>query len=370
MQWKLPFKTFNILLLEVFLPTFFSSVFFFSSLLDVAELYAKFGQYLINKSKIIDILYVQALYLPFCIWQTVPLSILFSSVFTIGNLYVNNELVAVLSSGTSFRKFVSPVILFAILLCFFQFFFNEIVVVKTLNMKKQIEDKMTSSYSEDNYIYNESEIHVSDMNFTVFYKIGSYEESKKTFYNATIIEVNKDFVLTKRIDAASGYWDDKKNLWILEKASIFEVDKDKKVKAYYREHYEDIKLKVDYRAFLGKNGNYSSFTLKELKDAISVARSARLSYGKEATEYHKRFAFSLTSLISALIALSVGSRLKKNILLLSLLSSVIIAVLYYIVQMLSTLYSENDIIPPIIGAWGGEIFSLIIAVFLLFNARS
>lgn len=73
--------------------------------------------------------------------MALPLSVLLSSIMTLGNLGESNELVAAKSLGISLQKFIAPLIGFAVFLAFFAFFAsNNIMPVTNLKVQTLLSD--------------------------------------------------------------------------------------------------------------------------------------------------------------------------------------------------------------------------------------
>ncbi|MDA3809842.1 MAG: LptF/LptG family permease, partial [Spirochaetaceae bacterium] len=83
-----------------------------------------------------------------------------------------------------------------------------------------------------------------------------------------------------------------------------------------------------------------------------------------------RFSFALTPFIVSMISCAFGGKFKKNILLMSLLSSLILSVVYYVIQMIMALMSKMGYIPPILGAWTSVIIFLIVGFGLFKTAKT
>ena len=104
------------MLFNSFLPIFVSSLIFFSLIMEIAEILPNLFRYLSNETPISVILRITALYIPKSILYSIPIALLFSGCYTLGQFYSRNELVAIFNSGISLNWFVFPVFLVSILL--------------------------------------------------------------------------------------------------------------------------------------------------------------------------------------------------------------------------------------------------------------
>jgi lipopolysaccharide export system permease protein len=103
---------------------------------------------------------------------------------------------------------------------------------------------------------------------------------------------------------------------------------------------------------------------------VAAIRKAGLPFREALTDYYRKYSFASTPLIVALIASSLGSTFKKNILLMSLLSALVISVVYYVSQMVSAILSKNGYIPPLAGAWSPFSLFLVLGFMLFRTART
>jgi len=359
----------TIMLLTSFLNTFIISIIFFASIIELADMFVYFSQYSENNIAMSEILKIQLLFLPKSIWYCLPIVLLFSGCFTLGNLYMNNELIAILSSGISFKKFVSPIIILSILLSIFQYYFEEEIVITTFKEKKELQSKLLKNTKSSN---NNQDIILSDDNFKIIYKIRYYLDEEQSIKDIIIIEKNEDRTgLKRRIDASQGYWDEENKIWVFNNVNIYIYDNDTlEVKSEYLNKFIDPLFNKEPRFFKKITNDIEDKKLNEAREIIENLKMSGLPYKKQLVKYHERMAFSLTPFIVTIIALSIGNKFKKNILLMSLLLSVIIVILYYVVNLIFKTLGSIGTISPMLGAWGGILFFFVISIILLNYAKS
>jgi lipopolysaccharide export system permease protein len=71
-----------------------------------------------------------------------------------------------------------------------------------------------------------------------------------------------------------------------------------------------------------------------------------------------------------MISSIVGSRFRKNILLMSLLVSLSLAVVYYIAGLISGLLATSGMIPPWAGAWAAFVIFVVLTLIGFRYART
>ena len=96
------------MLLIAFIPVLVMALLFFILILELVDLFANLWRYLNHDVTMMDIFRVMWLYIPKCISLSVPIAMLFSISFTLGNHYASNELISVFGAGISLYRFVLP----------------------------------------------------------------------------------------------------------------------------------------------------------------------------------------------------------------------------------------------------------------------
>jgi lipopolysaccharide export system permease protein len=103
---------------------------------------------------------------------------------------------------------------------------------------------------------------------------------------------------------------------------------------------------------------------------VNDLRASGLPYYEAQSNYYHRFSFASTSFIVMILSISMGGRFKKNILMMSLFTSLSVAVVFYITEMMSMTMAGLNIIPPLIGAWFPVLLFIFIGIVLLRSAKT
>ncbi len=358
-------STLNRMLILSFLQTLIISIVFFVFLIELVDLFANLWRYLNNDASIISILKVAYLYLPKCIFYAISPALLFSVSYTLGTFYSNNELIAIFGSGISLFKFTLPLIIAGLIFSLGSFLFNEVYVIETFKEKNELSNVLLGynpSFSNTNITI------VSDKN--IIYHADYYNDNSKTLSGLILIirDTNGSFI--ERIDAEWGEY--KNNIWELNRVRIFKLNSKNII---IEEKYENKLLRDSFNeppdTFKRLVKDINELNISDAKDWILSIRKAGLPIYKEAlVDYYERFSFALTPFIVIFISSSLGGRFKKNILLMSLLSSLSISVLYYVLKMILILLAKQGYLQPITGAWGAFIISTISGIILYKKART
>lgn len=350
-----------------FLPVFVVTLVFFIVLLQLVDLFANLWQYLNNNVSVSSILYVSYLYIPKCISYALPIALLFAVSFTLGNLYANNELIAVFGSGISLYRFTLPLILTGAFLCVGAFYFEDRIVIPSFRMKNSLSMELMGlkpSLSNTN-------VTIISGDGGIIYNLDYYNDESKTMSNVIVIERNRQGGFTSRLDAESARWNKDEKFWQFNKCRYFFFGDDGEfIDEQNFASYTDPRYNESPETFRKVTRNVDEMPIADAENWIQSLKKAGLPFRDALTDYYSRFSFALTPLIVTIISCALGGKFKKNILLMSLLSSLILSVVYYVIQMVMALMAKMGHLPPLAGAWTSVLLFLLLGAVLLRQAKT
>ena len=345
------------------LPVFFTALLFFVLMLQMVDLFGNLWRYLNQDVPVSVILQLQFLYIPTCISYAIPISLLFAISYTLGQLYGNNELIALLGSGVSLRYAVLPLLLAGAILGLALLGFEDAVVIKSFSRKNALMQQVLGKREN----LNNTNITIRGDAPGVIYSAEFYNNTEKTLSNLAVLILNEDGEFLKRIDAARAQFDGSD--WILRDVRIFELYDHGITEKHYAE-YNDPLLSDDPVNFQRKQKDIDEMTLSEAKAYIGELKRAGQESREERTDYYKRIAFAFTPIIVAMLSSAIGSRFKKNVLLMSLLFSLTLSVIFYVFQMLTSLFAVIGYLSPVAGSFIPVIIFLGIGALMLKYIRT
>ncbi len=356
-------KYLTLMILKTFIPIFLTSLLFFVLILQLIDLFSNLVQYLNQEVSFIQIARVQLLYLPKCITFAVPISILFSTAFTMGNFYSNNELISVFGAGIPLHVFILPFIITGLIMSVFSFAFEEFVSIDTLQRKNTLTSQLLQQYRSA----GDSNVTILSSDKKIVYHADFFNSENKTLSGVQIIMRDDDLRVLRRIDAQWAQWNN--DFWRLHDARIFNREEDRMTEKV-QSIYENENINVPPETFKNKTRSIEGLRVYEAAKWIATLKAAGLPYRAVLTDYYERYSFALTPLIMIFISAPIGSRLRKNILLMSLLLSLIIAVIFYVMQMLTALLAEFGLIDALAAALIPACFFFLVGFFLLNTSRT
>lgn len=348
--------------LKSFLPTFLVSMSFFVLILEMADLFMNIVQYMQNEVPFASVLSTLYLYLPKCASVALPIAVLFSVSYTLGTLYANNELIVVFGSGVRLVAFISPLLALTFAVSLGYFAFEDRVVIPTVAAKKALVKTLLKTGTPAGL----SDVTILGSGKRFVWNVRYFDRENSAMTGVTIVERDDEGAFVSRLNAQSAEWTGE--AWRFSAVRRFFWQG----KALTDESYgswEDPDYDEPPDSFRGGGKTVAEMSIADAKAELDFLRRAGLPSSAQAAEYWKRFAFALTPFIVTILSASIVGRYKKNVLLMSLLLSLVAATLYYVVQMVTMLLAKADSISPFMGAFAPVIFfALLIAG--LFRFRS
>ena len=344
-----------------FLPIFAAAIGMFAFLLSLIDLFAHLVRYLNYEVPFLQIMKISFFYLPKSISYALPISLLFASAYTLGDLYARNELTSIFSSGIPFWRFSMPLVCIGIAASFFAFFFDDTVVIPTLRVKNELSRRfLRQQLTESN-----SDIVIKANNGQLIYSIDYYDHAAKILNGISIVELDSQggfisLIRSQRAAWTGEYWNLVNPIiyfWennLLRTRPLPPTDVYREEPDMFRRHA----VKAE------------ELPVMEEKFLIQDLKEAGLPFIEAQADFYHRFSFATVSLIVMILSISMGGRFRKNILLMSLLASLSAAVVFYVTEMITMMMAKLGYIPTFIGAWFPVAVFITLGLLLLKGAKT
>jgi len=363
------------MLFRYFVPTFLAALTLFVLVIELVDLFSNLVRYLNLEVPLSSIVRVQLLYLPRALNYAVPIALLFSTGYTLGTLYSNNELIAVFGAGVPIWRFTAPLIFMGIVFSVATFFFQEYVVIDTFRSKNELSREMlniTRSFSSTN-------VTARSPSGRIIYSAEYYNDTNQELSRVLIVERDAEGAFVQRIDAAYGRWNGAS--WTWHDGTRYFIDPDgasadasePQGAPILSEPFVTIdgaRFSLRPRSFQRNARDVEEMRFDEARDWVFGLRDAGQPYRRALTDYYSRYSFAFTPFIVVFLSSALGGRFRRNVLLLSLLVSLIAAVVYYVTGMVSGILAGSGIIPPIAGAWAGVVLFTAVGMILFRTAKT
>jgi lipopolysaccharide export system permease protein len=358
-------STLHRMLLRSFFVQLAIALVFFVLLIELFDVFANLWRYLAQGTSVLEILRIAWLYLPKCISYSLAPALLFGCSYALGLLHKNNELIAILGSGVSLYQLLLPLLCLGLALSVLGFWFEEEVVIDSFRAK--------------NSLYRQTvklEVSLSNTNVTVtsedartIYQVDYYNDKKQSLTGVLILQRDAKGRFASRIDADSADWS--QTHWLLHSGRQYSWDPGGQLLKEERfSSLDALQLVEPPATFRKTTRRVEEMTSAQAREWVGRLRRAGLPFREALTEYYKKYFFALNPLIVVLIASGVGGRFRKNVLLMSLLASLVLSVVYYVGQMVSLIMAKNGLIPPLAGAGFAFVVFLAGGLVILRTART
>ena len=315
-----------------------------------------YTSYLVDGSTVLKL---TLLYFPEAFLLSIGAAFLFSVTYYLSMLHANNEIICVLNAGVSYVRVIIPILFTAVLISGFYFAFNEYVAIGCSNEKEALMQVITST---ENGANDNSEIALSDMQSGYMVYADSYIDSNQTLYKVTLLEKDSSGNLVRRTNAYKAVWSQDDKSWTLYDVYVYRPSDDGlSTDIEYIEQYTDEVMKLEPQLFRNLSAEVSKMSLSLAHDYVKRMKTLNPEqYASLGTEYYERILSCLTPFVLMIIACSMNYRFKKNVLFFSILCSICVAVVYYVILMMTRMMANQGIIAP----WWGTLIPFI-AISLL-----
>lgn len=353
-------------LLKKIFPLFLGALFFFALVLNLVDLFMNIATYLQNNCSVKDIFTVMINYVPKTIWYAVPVAILFSTSYTLSNMYATNELEALFASGVSLLHFCMPILIISLIFSFGLFFFEDRLVVKTYEKKVELQNELLKKSQNE----NNSDVIVFSNNGTVVYKANSYNEELKKLSKLYLVFRDESKKFKALVFSDEAFWSEEEKLWklgnsyqykIVDGEILFKTLVDKELIEQLTESYEIFRKSIV---------DIQSVNTKDAKVYINHLRKAGLPYQEQLSEYYKKYSFPFIVFLVVFVSIGLTGKTKKNVLLVSLASCIGASVLFYVMMMVTMVLAKHGYISPFMGAWFPVFFFIVGSLVLLKYSRT
>ena len=302
--------------------------------------------------------------IPLIVIQVTPVSTLLSCLITLGILSRNSEIIAILTSGISLYRITAPIIGLSLLISIGSLVGNEAILPYTNQRARYIENvelkkKNPVGSFKQNKIWYKSK--------NAIYNIDLFDPFTNTLKGITIYYLDKDFHLTRRIDAKTAKWVN--NRWHFSEVSMKRfvhgseiiVNRWKEKAIHIPEVPDDFKM-------VEKATDEMSYT--DLRSYIKKIKAEGYDATKYLVDMHAKLAFPFVSLIMPLIGIPFALKTGRSKGIIGGIGiSIAISLSYWIMLSFCLSLGHSGVLPPIISAWISNITFLTFGIFLLLNAR-
>ena len=346
-------------IIKKFLGTYFFAIALIISIAVVFDVNEWIDNFINNKAPVKAIIFdYYANFIPYFSNLFSPLFVFISVIFFTSKLAENSEIIAMMSTGLSFKRLLRPYMISAAIISVLTYGMGAYVIPKGNVTRLNFEDKYKKKKKQE-YVRN---VQVEVDNGVIAY-MERYENYNKTAYRFSLDKF-VDKKLVAHLTAKSATYDTTTvHKWTLKNYMIREMD-GMKEKITKGDRLDSI-IKMEPRDFLIMKGQQETMTSSELSDYIDRQKRRGFANIKEfEIEYHKRIAMSFASFILTIIGVSLSSRKVKGGMGLYLGVGLALSFSYILFQTVSATFAINKNASPFLAVWVPNIVYTFIAIYL------
>jgi lipopolysaccharide export system permease protein len=361
-------------ILKRFLSTFFFVVLILLAIICVIDLTEKMDKYTKNALTGSQILVYYMEFLPWVGGLVTPITVFIATVYVCARMAGHTEVIAILSSGVSFRRMLFPYFIGALVIAGISFWFNGWLIPNSNKDRLAFE----LQYLKNKFYFDKRNIHIQVAPDTYLY-MQNYNNTVNTGYHFSL-EKFDSLRLTEKLTANRIEWDSVKQKWTLRdwqlrkidgifetvanpEATGFDVDKRVKLNESITKGAEmDTTLVIHPKEFESDYRKFDGMTINELDEYIDRLRS-RGSTGVEAyeVELHTRFTSPFTIFILTFMGVIVSARKSRGGTGLQIALGFALSFAFILFFMLFRTFAEAGSTPPQISVWIPNIIFAVIA---------
>ncbi len=277
---------------------------------------------------------------------------LFSGLFTFiaviyftSKLAYNTEIIAILSSGVSFRRLMRPYMVSAAIIVIFSYLLGNYIIPPANRKKVDFRNTYIGggrrAGNENNNIHRQIEP-------GVFVYMSSYNSTNDVGYNFTI-EKFADRKLVSKLSSSSIKWDREKKRWIIQDYYVRTVDG-------YTERIKkgseiDTTLNMSPEDYQVVANIVETMTLPKLNESIENLKLRGVNTIDYEIEKHRRRSGPFSAVILTIIGASLASRKIKGGIGFHLGLGLLLSFSYIMFMQVTTVFATSGLLGPWMAMW-------------------
>ena len=300
--------------------------------------------------------------LPYFAVQLSPLFVFIAVIFFTSKMAGNSEIIAILSSGISFRRLLVPYMLGAALIAGLTFVLGNYAIPPT-NVKRI---DYTNKYVKNKKVESGTNIQLHVSPDVVAY-MNRFERQSNRAYKFSLDKF-KGKTIVSRLTATTAVYDSLRPYhWVLNDYTIREFD-GMKEKVRRGSHIDSV-IQIEPRDFLISVNDQEMMTTPELSEYIDKQKMRGVANIKSfEIEKEKRYAMTAAAFILTLIGMSLSSKKVKGGMGINIGIGLVLSFSYILFSTVTSSFAISGATSPFIAMWIPNVVYLAIGIFLYYRA--
>ncbi len=303
--------------------------------------------------------------LPEALHDGLPVVVLVATIFLFLALSRFHELTAMKAAGISLYRASAPILMLGFSIAVVSGLFQELLLPRLNELGEEV-DRVKIRGLLPRHLQQRQRLWMRSSD-TRFYRVELLSPGTSEMYGVTVIDVDKDFRLTKRVDARRAHWTDAG--WELHEGAFRTIGPQGQVQtvAFAR---TAVDLKEDISDFTHIQKPVSAMSYSELKEYITRLEATGFQVKKYLVELYSKLSFPLVNLIMVLVAIPFAVQSPRSGRLFGIGLAIAILAGYLVIHYVAIAFARADLLPPLLAAWTANIIFLGLGASLFLRART
>lgn len=360
-QWmkKKPLKRLDRYIIVKFLGTYFFAIALIISIAVVFDVNENIDRFINNRAPLKAIIFDYYLnFIPYYTNLFSPLFVFIAVIFFTSKLAENSEIIAMFSTGMSFKRLMYPYMISAACIALVTYVLSTEVIptgsVTRLRFESIYKKKKSDTYARNIQL---------EVDSGVIAYMERYEDYNKTGYRFSLDKFESHQLVSHMTARRITYDTTAVHKWTVRDYMIREMKGMKET--ITRGDRLDTIINMEPQDFLITRGQQETMTSPQLHSYIQKQKQRGFANIKIfEVEYHRRIATSFAAFILTVIGVSLSSQKRKGGMGLHLGIGIALSFSYILFQTISSTFAINGNVPASIAVWIPNVLYLFIAIYL------
>ena len=349
-------------IIKKYLGTFSFTLAIFSVIMVIFDVSEKLDDFLRHDAPLYEIIFsYYAGFIPFYLNFLSPLINFIAVIFFTAKMADQTEIVPILSSGVSFKRFLWPYFISSSVIFLVTLIFNLFIIPETNELKIDFENIYVNPKSDNSKMYTHMQI---DKNSYVY--IENFDNNRKIGYKF-VLENFTGYDLKEKLVADKITWDSLKSKWIIENYTIRKIDGLKE--SVDMGIKKDTTLDMRPKDFEIYDNIYQAMNMRELNERIDKEETRGTGVMVDLQlEKYKRFVYPFSAYVLTLMGVSLSSRKVRGGIGLPLGVGIFLSFTYILFIQFANMFALKGGLPPLVAVLVPNIIFGILGIYLLIKA--
>ena len=352
-------KKLDLYIIRTFLGTFFFSLALILCIVVVFDVAEKLEKFIGNQAPLSEIIFQYYLnFIPYFANLFSSLFTFISVIFFTSKMAYDSEIIAILSTGISFKRFLFPYMISAAVIALLSFCLSAFIIPNANQTRIEFQKR----YINKKFNNKEANIH-RQIAPGVFIYMSNYSVASNIGYDFSIETFNNDTLVSK-LTSSRITWDKDKEKWVISNWKLRELEGN-------RDKYTTGREIDTLLGFLPSEFSEDPSKIKEqltLPELDEYIERMKLRGSSNIIEFqiekYKIWSNAFATFILTLIGVSISSRKIRGGMGLHLGLGLLLSFSYILFMQFSTVFATNGDMNPLLSVWLPNILFAVIAFFV------